>query len=541
MEGIRPRSARLAPFLSWTICGALVAYTLFLAPKFWRTNDDPGMAMLACGYGISDAPSPYLIFSNGLWGWVVNRISGISGTCSYDYMSYAALILSAVAILWSLHRKRTPAIIAAGVFTAIYIPAVLTPHFTVVSGYLAAGAALLLYTQSEDSGALARITPWIMLFVSALIRLDEFFIVCAVSCPFFLMDHRWRIPSATIKSQVFHTSLLLLAILAAYGGESRIHSQDTEWRKFEQLSAMRPILDFHLADSLAAHPEALEGSGITPNDIALASKWFFADATIFDPGKISMIADKIPLTTRIHTNLRFYRRALNPFLDPQFDLLAAIFLLSLPFMQPRAPALCACLAIILLMLGTLVAGRPGMTHIFLPLMALADCFALASLRPRWPALFTLLSMMALACSLLLSVFQLQSARQLEPQAESIRRDFSLLRDGSLYVVWAGYSPDKLLIQPFEQEQELPSYSRYGLDSWQRAPFALHTLHRYTNGLDFVQALLLGQSLKVFAPSDYIGLLKIFFREHYQSTLNSVRIFTIDRYNCYRISVDPDSH
>lgn len=540
MEGIHSRIARGAPFLSWMICAVLLAYALFLVPKFWLTNDDSGMAMLACGYGISDSPSPYLIFSNALWGWAISSQCGISDSYSYDYMSYVALALAALATGWALHRRRTPAIITAALVTAIYVPGILRPQFTLVSGHLAAGALLLLYTQDEDSRVFSRAAPWALLFLSALIRLDEFLVVCAVSAPFFLMGRPWHASAGLIRSYALPASLLLLAVVGAYGAESHIHRQDPAWNRFEQLSAMRPILDFHLADSIAAHPEVLQGSGMTPNDIALINKWFFADPTVFDPGKVAMVTDRIPFAERLRIDLTFYRRALNPFLDPQFALLAALFLLSLPFLRPRLPAACAGLLILLLMVATLLAGRPGLTRIFIPLMALVDCLALASWRPGRSAIFTLGSVVAFVCTITLCAFQLQSSRLLESQTEGLRKDYSTLQGGRLYVVWAGYFPDVYLNQPFGHDPALTRYSLYGLDSWQRAPFALDTLHRYTGGLDLVPALLHGQDFKIFALGNYLGLLQTFFREHYHSTLHATKLFTLDRYTCYQISVTPDT-
>ena len=46
------------------------ALCLFFEPR-WETNDDVAMSMVAHGYGIAAVGMPNLIFSNVVWGYLV--------------------------------------------------------------------------------------------------------------------------------------------------------------------------------------------------------------------------------------------------------------------------------------------------------------------------------------------------------------------------------------------------------------------------------------------------------------------------------------
>lgn len=59
----------------------MAALSTWFAPV-WETNDD--VAMVAHGYGFADQPSPNLLFSNVIWGHLVQSLNGLFGLQGYS-------------------------------------------------------------------------------------------------------------------------------------------------------------------------------------------------------------------------------------------------------------------------------------------------------------------------------------------------------------------------------------------------------------------------------------------------------------------------
>lgn len=171
---------RILPYL---LVLAVLAWVMACGAKFWNTNDDEHMAMIAHGYGLSDSGSPGLVFSNVLWGWMVMHL-GVAGWQGYTVGQYAAVWLSCLALCYSLYRCRAPVLLAAALLIAAFVPTLLNMQFSITSGLLAvAGLALALSGGGEGSR-----WPWAaaaaLLVFSALVRFNEFLLVMCVVSPF---------------------------------------------------------------------------------------------------------------------------------------------------------------------------------------------------------------------------------------------------------------------------------------------------------------------------------------------------------------------
>jgi hypothetical protein len=538
MDVIKKNLTKLIRFWPSIFGIALFVYTLVCVDKFWRTNDDTGMGMIACGFGVGSTPSPYIVYSNFLWGWLVGRFCGLLHASAYGFVTYAVTLVSLAAISWGMYRRRVPQLIAVATLIIAYVPLLVLMQFTFVAGYMAAAGLLLIYTQTDDDHLFMRITPWILLFVAALIRFDEFLVVCATSSPFFLTSERgWRHRFLIFPRHTLPAGLLCISIIAAYVFEAHVHAQSPEWQSFEQIDPLRAdFTDFNLAEAVDARPDLLHRAGLTHNDVALIADWFYLDPAVFDVGKLQSLSQGIPFAERMRLNLASYDDFLRPFRNYQFALLLGILLVSLPFLHPRWPAVCAATVILLLMLATFMAGRPGITRIFVPMMLLIDGFALSSLRLQRGRWFGFFSLVALGCGIAVFANQLGFSRDLEARAAAVQQDFRVLPRDVLYVIWGGYFPYRQYYQPFIDDGSVTALHVYGLDSWETAPFALDTLHRYTGGLDFVPALLHGQTFRIFAPPEQLDLLQKYFSEHYRASLRRMRVFSLDSYDCYQISV-----
>ena len=81
-------------------CVTLTAAHLLFDPLY-RTNDDPGMLLLSAGLVYVDEPTPYLIFSNHLWGSLVATLySWLPGVAWYRVLQLAVQFAAGATLLY---------------------------------------------------------------------------------------------------------------------------------------------------------------------------------------------------------------------------------------------------------------------------------------------------------------------------------------------------------------------------------------------------------------------------------------------------------
>jgi hypothetical protein len=205
---ISPRAER---FVAWTVVAAAILISLLLVHKIWQTNDDAAMAMVSQGYGIVGAPSPGVVFSNVVWGWILMHTPVIAGLDPYSLATYTALIVSAVAIALALDHGRTPPLLAASILVTMFVPTVATPQFTLTAGYLAVAGIAVFVAWRGSSSQLPLWASGVLLLVAGLIRPLEFMFVAALSLPFLYVMR-----PALVRRWLILTLVLTVLLLAAH-------------------------------------------------------------------------------------------------------------------------------------------------------------------------------------------------------------------------------------------------------------------------------------------------------------------------------------
>src|SRR5690242_5295495 len=158
----------------------LFALLVAFAPLRWETNDDPGMAMAAHGYGLAAIGTPNLVYSNVLWGHLVRAIPSLGGVLGYSLAALAALFAAGWTLLHATRRAGAPWYAAiAGVYVVV-IPAVLAPQFTLTAGLLTAAAVMAArdYARRRDPAWLVGAVA--LGLAGFLVRYEEFLLVLAV-------------------------------------------------------------------------------------------------------------------------------------------------------------------------------------------------------------------------------------------------------------------------------------------------------------------------------------------------------------------------
>lgn len=304
----------------------------------WHSNDDVALSMVAHGYGLNAVSSPNLIFSNVVWGMLVQAIPWIGNTPGYSVATLAVLVISGAVIVMALARLGTSTAAAIGLLILVLTRPVLFPQFTINAGLLAvaAVASVLVYARHRDGFCL--FVACLLAFLSFLVRSLEFMFVMLVSLPLI----PWR-QLARDKRTLLGTAGLALAIAGAVLADKQAFNNE-HWQVFNELDPVRAqFTDFGAAVPLANSPKILERHDYSPNDINLIKTWFFADPEIVKPETLKSMLDELgPLpdpARSLRSALAGIQALLHPHLLP-LTLSSLLLLLLHPCRQVVAAWLC---------------------------------------------------------------------------------------------------------------------------------------------------------------------------------------------------------
>ncbi len=349
----------------------LVVFSFFFEPR-WETNDDVGMSMVAHGYGLATYGSPYLIFSNPIWGYIVRVIPDFNGIVGYSSATLLCLGLSAWLILYSLLKLRVSKTIAVLGLLLIFSRPMLFPQFTINSGLLTVASILGLraYTSQQCKSLLLLISALILAFLGFLVRSQEFMLVIFVALPL--------LPWAAIgKQRSLQVGLLFLGLGILLASMLEAHSYTGQiWQYFNQLNTARaPFTDFGASEHLRQRPDIMARYGFSDNDLALVTHWFFADPHIANPQTLMSMLNElgsIPfLVASWFQGVAAVKAITHPIILPLS--FSAIFLFCI---NPKWPTAIAWFLFLGASFSTGILGRPGILRVYIPLLILLLAFSL---------------------------------------------------------------------------------------------------------------------------------------------------------------------
>lgn len=535
-SGDNSRSKVSRPGSWWLGFGASLLLLAGLSTAFvpyWETNDDVGMAMLAHGFGLAAQGSPRLIFSNVVWGWLVRSIPSLMQTSGYAWATLAVLTCTGAMIFRAVHRLRHGMVVASLMLALVMLRPILFPQFTINAGLLCVGAIAAFKCYASGVEAFDR-RAWIDLalgcvlaFLSYLVRSQEFLLVAAVGAPLL----PW---GSLVKRRAGQVALIVLAAAIAAAALVDRHSyRSEEWVAFKAVDAARaPFTDFGAGERLKQHPEILERHGLSRNDIDLISSWFFADSKLMETQRLQRMLDELGPTSAQSGGGQRAVDGLRTLWEPTLLSLsaAALALLLLKFSLRLG-------AVWLLTLAAAMAmgwfGRPGVTRVYVPLVALllvAPCIInLPATGWRRKA-----GVAALAFGLLANASQIFSeSRSVHADAGKLRQSMAGLSP-QVIVVWGASFPYQLAY-PVMGPSFAAGFRFYGLGVFTRAPvstaFALEA-----QGEGLIRRLQSAEGLLGIIAD--LRWLEIYCQEHLGAKLARLQTlpfsgFTLQRIRCAR--------
>lgn len=498
----------------------VVALVLLFGEKYWSTNDDGHMAMIAHGYGIVDTPSPGIVYSNVIWGWLVMHL-GVAGIQGYSVGVYGATLLACLVLCFALYRSTAPAWGAAALIVFMFAPTLINMQFTITAGYLAVAAVALLLALRREDGAWLWLAVTVLLLLSSLVRLGECAFVLLLAVPFCVARWQRETDRPLRWRAVVALGLALLAIGASIVVDRSYYSGE-RWETFREMNSLRrPFSDYDLTQYYSAHRAQLEGSGVSVNDLRLIDQRAFLDTDFFTPDRLRPLIDKVTAEQRIDFNLHRWPEALRPF--SQLWMCAPLLLLLLAFVAGRRLRAAALASVGLggVMLFFWVWGRPGIVHVYVPAEAAVAAFALVAVEWRFRLLLPVAGagLFALAVALAWHTDTL-AERESVHAARHAAAACTLPKD-QLLVVWGPPALDERdVYRPMSPGGRECDLQLYFINTLSLLPGTLDKLYGYTHGKSLIEALRDGQQFKLLSDDGRIAFMSNYFNKHFGETLTA---------------------
>jgi hypothetical protein len=519
-EGSRTRRPWLATDVWPYLMGfAILLAMLIICRPFWLTNDDAQMSLIADGQGLAGVPSPHLVLTNIVWGYLVYWFPDIGGIRSYAWITYAAFALAYVAMVLAFRRCKVDHRMAAAALVLVYVPALIHPQFTLVAGYLAAAGLLVactaIHMRSQPLAAFAGV----LVVVSSLVRMDETVLVMLISAPLCIASLRdaW---ASDLRIRWLAIAGVSAALVAGFWFLDYLEFAASPWAYFASGYGLRDgFSDFGLGMWFNDHPAHLAGGPLSINDLHLLEDWFCLDTQVCSPAALHHLLESLPWQGRIHVDHLTFVRALEPFTNTLVSPLCVV-LAALLLLQRRRRALFAALALFaIVMVGLAMAGRPGVTRIYWPaFVALTLLGVIRFDETRRPSRLLFLVVICAAAGFVCGRIYVND-RHLVGNAGVVQAATCGLTREKLTLVWGGRYPFQLEYPVFQPKQYDCPFDYYPFGQFSLAPYALDHLHSFTGGKDFVPALLAGQSFRLIADHYQLQMLTDYVRGHYGTKLD----------------------
>jgi len=476
------------------ITGVIVALCLAFEPRF-ETNDDVAMSMIAHGYGDAAYGSPFLIYSDVLWGHVARAIPTINGVLGYSVATLGVLLVAGWAILYFLLRQRAGYIVGFLAVSLVVARPTLFAQFTINAGLLTVAGVIGWQVYARHRGIGTLVASCLLAFCGYLVRAPEFVLVLGVAAPML----PWRALRERRQAQVAFVALAVAIGLAA--AVDRWSYTGPEWQRYFSIKQpVTAVAAWGGGASLKQRPEILARYGYSQNDMDLIGSAFWADPQISDPKSLNAMLTEVGRAPsqgdRIENGMKALRVFGGPVLLPL--MLPALFLLVL---TPRWSVAASWVLSVAALFALGVAGRPAVVRVYVPLASLLRVAPLVvgedgGVFRRWVAILTLaVAWVGNAYGLL------PQARESAQQVREFQRDIRGVPPQTI-VNWANSVRHELVFPVLARDPRIRAIRLYDVSAFTFAPFSVATAERAA-GRGVIERLRTGEGIPMFTPYGYM--------------------------------------
>jgi hypothetical protein len=338
-------------------------FTVFT--PLYETNDDGFMAMIVHGFGYFDKPSPYMLFSNVVLGWILSRLPVILGVLPYGYFTVLVTCVTFVSIYFLLTKdyKFYEHVTVFFILILLYIRCIAMPQFTLTAGMLAITAIVAFIKYSESNRLWCLVLSIICFLWAYLVRVDELIFLLLIFCPL--------IPILKFKKKDIISITILFVLITLCYGLNKFAYRGPIFEQFNLINRLRvPFNDYHAAYFFKDHPNYLSVVNLSANDIMLFGRgWFFADPQITNTDKLSYLLANYTYKDRITTNLGLGVESLKVIFSPELLPLLLVFVVGIILLKNKIIKRSLLIMLIMFIIITFiigVLGRPSQLRIYYP-------------------------------------------------------------------------------------------------------------------------------------------------------------------------------
>jgi hypothetical protein len=342
----------------------------------FNTNDDIGRSMRVHGYGYFVSGSPFILYSNFIWGWFLHALPKIGWMYPYYWMTIVVLVVVTWAIIYYLWQ-RLPWYLAITMAYAAVTYAIITPQFTINAGLLAIAMILALRNYRHSNRTMDLYLAICFGVLSLLIRERQLLLTSMVGVALLPIRHLWHAPHARRA-----LSILLILCISIVTLDRIVHATNPTYVRINQLrSAYDPIEDYQALKYLKQHRQIVLDSGFTFNDLVMISRYFWHNSTFTDLDRLQALNSNIDTRSYMAMNWNSGWQAVSTLQDTVF-LSFLVSMMAFALVQKK-PHLIIGIGIAMAMIwGFGFVGRGAMMRVTLPLILLLYLVALSAF--PWP-------------------------------------------------------------------------------------------------------------------------------------------------------------
>lgn len=356
-----------------------VAWILFIYHTtviIFNTNDDVGRSMRVHGYGYFVSDSPFILYSNFIWGWILSSLPKIGWMTPYYWMTIVILTVITWTFIYYLWQ-RLPWYLAISMAYIAVTYAIITPQFTINAGLLAVSMILALRSYRHTNRSIDLYLAICFGVLSLLIRERQFLLTSIIGLMFLPVRHLWcAIPARRA------IILLFVFCISIVSTDRIIHATNPTYIRINQLrSAYDPIEDYKGLAYLQKNRHIIEQSGYSINDLRLISRYFWYNSNFTNRTKLEAINQQIDIVQYLNMTVRYGADAVYGLRD-QFYLSYFIAIAALMLYTRSWRILLAVFCLIGMTWVFGASGRGTVTRVMLPLTVAIFVLALTEIRQR---------------------------------------------------------------------------------------------------------------------------------------------------------------
>lgn len=538
---------------------SMLSLFLFAGALSWfsieyQTNDDAAMNMYAAGKGLGQPPSEFLLFQHFIIGLALKFLyTHLPEIPWYGALMYTYLFLSSVIIGYAISRLNPRSSIVGlwiVLFVLFYLQVIVSPQFTICSGYLAIAGILLLYSTVSKSYASRHANLCLLtiasglLILAGLIRFYSLLLALLSMAPLyvyalvtrFTMTLRRLLP--ILCCVVFTAGVFNWAQLAYY-------ERSLGWERFYSYNNVR-------ADFIDRHKIAWDEStqplfrhiGWSQNDLAMLTSWFYLDPKVYSFQNLLFISQHTSLLPRLKVAWAKVLADLGQSFSSyggMATLLLCVLLLTKGVRITQGVAVLALLWYGTLFVGITVVERPLPLRVWLVMLVgvyvtelvlwcrvcdepvVQPTNAIRRLSKPLLALLVLTFYTACCWGHVRSVSKLSDGYRYVQKR--FQEDLARLqpRADQLFVTWGGDFPYQAFQLPTQAEPVASEMQFLGLGVGNHEPFVQNRLRSFGIG-DLYQSFYTREDVFLICREEKKKLLVQYIQEHYQTKVEVKTVF-----------------